>query len=66
MEKGTVKWFNQRKGYGFIQRENGEDIFFHKSDIKEEGFRSLETGDSVQFTIFESPRGPKAGDVSKI
>jgi len=65
-EEGTVKWFDDRKGYGFIQRENGEDIFVHFSNIKEEGFKSLDQGDKVAFSVEETERGLQAVDVNKV
>ena len=64
-EEGTVKWFNDRKGYGFIQRENGKDVFVHFSDIAGDGFKSLQEGDQVSFEVTESERGPQAVNVSK-
>jgi len=60
---GTVKWFSDRKGYGFIVREGGEDVFVHYSGIRTGGPRSLYEGDKVQFTIQEDPRGPRAIDL---
>lgn len=65
MEQGIVKWFNKSKGYGFIQRESGDDIFVHYNDIQEEGFRTLHEGDRVQFEVSESQKGPKATNVSR-
>lgn len=65
-EEGTVKWFDDRKGYGFIQRENGEDIFVHFSNIKEEGFKSLDQGEKVAFSVEETERGLQAVDVNKV
>jgi len=65
MEKGVVKWFNAPKGYGFITRENGEDIFVHYSGISGEGFKSLKEGDAVVFDIEETDKGPQAVNVSK-
>jgi CspA family cold shock protein len=59
-EKGVVKWFSTEKGYGFVRRENGEEVFVHHSDIDVEGYASLRNGESVEFEIFESDRGPKA------
>ena len=56
-EKGTVKWFNAAKGYGFIQRENGEDVFVHFSAIQTEGYRSLDEGASVEFEVTRGPKG---------
>ncbi len=66
MEKGTVKWFNGSKGYGFISREEGEDVFVHYNAIEGDGYRSLDEGDQVQFEIGEGPKGLQANNVSKI
>ncbi len=66
MEQGTVKWFNVTKGYGFIQREQGGDIFVHHSGIDSEGFRSLNEGDKVEFQIEETEKGPRAVSVKVI
>lgn len=65
MEKGTVKWFNAAKGYGFIQRSSGEDVFVHFKSIEMEGFRTLRQGDSVEFDIEEGPKGLQAIKVKK-
>ena len=65
-EKGTVKWFNAAKGYGFIQRENGEDVFVHFSAIQSEGYKSLSEGDRVEFTVEEGKKGPAAAEVRKV
>ncbi|MBS3754738.1 MAG: cold shock domain-containing protein [Desulfobacterales bacterium] len=65
MAKGTVKWFNEKKGYGFIQREEGQDIFVHYSAIDEPGFKTLTEGESVTFDVEESNRGPVAKNVVK-
>ncbi len=64
-EEGTVKWFDDRKGYGFIERENGEDVFVHFSNIEGEGFRSLEQGEKVSFDVQEGERGLQAVNVVK-
>ena len=60
---GTVKWFSDNKGYGFIQREGGEDVFVHFSAIKGEGFRTLDEGQQVEFSIQQGPKGLQAADV---
>ena len=65
MEKGTVKWFNAEKGFGFIERENGDDVFVHFSAIQSEGFKSLEEGQAVTFSVEEGNRGPQATNVNK-
>ncbi|MGA9517616.1 MAG: cold-shock protein, partial [Trichococcus sp.] len=59
MEQGTVKWFNAEKGFGFIERENGDDVFVHFSAIQSEGFKSLEEGQAVTFSVEEGNRGPQ-------
>ena len=64
-EKGTVKWFNESKGFGFIERESGGDVFVHFSDIGGEGFKTLYDGEAVEFEIQDSDKGPKAVDVTK-
>ena len=66
METGIVKWFNGSKGFGFISREEGEDVFVHYNAIKGEGYKSLEEGDQVQFEIGTGPKGLQATDVTKI
>ncbi|MBM6613514.1 cold-shock protein CspD [Desemzia sp. RIT804] len=66
MEKGTVKWFNAEKGFGFIEVEGGEDVFVHFSAITGEGFKSLEEGQPVEFEIVEGNRGPQAANVVKL
>ncbi|WZL74483.1 cold-shock protein [Clostridiaceae bacterium 35-E11] len=66
MEKGTVKWFNGEKGYGFISRENGEDVFVHFSAIDMEGYKTLEEGQEVQFEVVQGEKGPQATNVSRV
>jgi len=63
--KGTVKWFNNAKGYGFIGREDGADVFVHYSAITSEGYKSLQEGDQVEFEITQGPKGPQAANVTK-
>lgn len=63
---GTVKWFNASKGYGFIAREDGNDVFVHFSAIQSEGYRSLNEGERVEFSIEQSPKGPQAVNVVKM
>ena len=62
-EKGTVKWFNDSKGFGFIVRENGEDVFVHHSAIQSEGFRTLSDGQQVEFEVVQGQKGPAAENV---
>ncbi|MCA0754668.1 cold shock domain-containing protein [Paenibacillus sp. N4] len=64
--KGTVKWFNAEKGYGFIQTEGGEDVFVHFSAIQGEGFKTLDEGQAVEFDITEGNRGAQAANVIKL
>ena len=65
-EQGTVKWFNSEKGYGFIQRESGEDVFVHFSAIIGDGYRSLEEGARVSFEVKTGPKGLQAADVERV
>ena len=65
-EKGTVKWFNGAKGYGFIQRSTGEDVFVHFSDIQENGYRSLNEGETVEFELTKGPKGLQAANVARV
>ena len=66
MENGTVKWFNESKGFGFIQRESGEDVFVHYSGITGNGHKSLNEGDQVTFEVQKGPKGLQAVNVSKV
>ena len=64
-EKGTVKWFNAAKGYGFIQRSSGEDVFVHYSAIQMDGYRSIEEGAEVEFEVTQGPKGLQAENVTR-
>lgn len=66
MTTGTVKWFNEKKGYGFISREGGEDVFVHYTAIQSSGFRTLHEGERVQFEIVQGAKGPQAANVTVI
>ena len=66
MERGTVKWFNAAKGYGFIQRQGGEDVFVHFKAIVGDGYKSLNEGDTVEFEVQQGPKGLQAAKVSKV
>lgn len=63
MERGTVKWFNDDKGFGFIKAADGKDVFVHHTEIKADGFRTLREGQAVQFELADGPKGPKALNV---
>ena len=66
MEKGTVKWFNGTKGYGFISRDDGDDVFVHYNSIEGEGYKTLDEGDQVSFEIGQGPKGLQATKVTKL
>ncbi|MBE9390173.1 cold-shock protein [Vagococcus salmoninarum] len=66
MEQGKVKWFNNEKGFGFLEIEGQEDVFVHFSAIQGDGFKSLEEGQEVEFTVVEGERGPQAAEVTKL
>ncbi len=66
MARGTVKWFNDTKGFGFIQQEGGEDVFVHYTSIGGEGFKTLKEGEEVEFEITDGPKGPQASNVVKV
>ena len=66
MNKGTVKWFNAEKGYGFIEREDGGDVFVHFSAIQSEGFKTLEEGQAVEFDVVQGTRGEQAANVVRL
>ena len=66
MTNGTVKWFNNTKGYGFITSSDGVDVFVHHTDIVGNGFKSLDEGESVEFEVTKGPKGPKAANVRKM
>ena len=65
MAKGKVKWFNDQKGYGFIEQDNGTDVFVHHTSIQGEGFKTLAEGQKVEFELSDSPKGPRAENVTK-
>ncbi|HLC18624.1 MAG TPA: cold-shock protein [Thermodesulfobacteriota bacterium] len=66
MARGKVKWFNDTKGFGFIQQESGEDVFVHYTAIQGDGFKTLKEGQEVEFEITEGPKGPQASNVHKV
>ncbi|MBR6898527.1 MAG: cold shock domain-containing protein [Lachnospiraceae bacterium] len=65
MNKGTVKWFNAQKGYGFITDESGKDIFVHFSGLAMEGYKTIDEGQAVEFDVIDGPKGPQATNVTK-
>jgi len=66
MAQGKVKWFNESKGFGFIEQESGEDVFVHYSEIQGDGFKTLNEGDSVEFEVSDGPKGPQATNVVSV
>jgi CspA family cold shock protein len=66
MPRGTVKWFNENKGYGFIQRSGGEDLYVHHSEIESEGYRTLAEGEEVEFEVQKTEAGPRAAHVTRM
>jgi len=66
MVKGTVKWFNEKKGFGFLSREDGDDVFVHHTSIQGEGFKTLREGQSVEFEVQDGPKGPQAVNVTAL
>ncbi|MEN8231399.1 MAG: cold-shock protein [Thermodesulfobacteriota bacterium] len=66
MKEGTVKWFNASKGFGFIEQDNGGDVFVHYSAIKTDGFKTLDEGARVQFEVVDGPKGPAADNVEQL
>ncbi len=66
MQRGTVKWFNDEKGFGFIKAESGPDVFVHHTEIKANGFRTLREGQAVEFEMADGPKGPKATNVTPV
>ncbi len=66
MAKGKVKWFNDQKGFGFIEQENGPDVFVHHASITGDGFKTLAEGEAVEFDVTQGPKGPKAENVRRV
>ena len=66
MIEGTVKWFNESKGFGFLSQEGGPDVFVHHPEIRTDGYRTLDEGQKVQFEVVDSPKGPRAANVSPV
>ncbi len=66
MANGNVKWFNETKGFGFIQQESGEEVFVHYTAISGDGFKTLKEGEEVEFDVIQGPKGPQASNVTKV
>ena len=66
MIEGTVKWFNESRGFGFLSQEGGPDVFVHHTEIRSEGYRTLSEGQKVQFEVVDSPKGPRAANVTPL
>lgn len=66
MTEGTVKWFNESKGFGFLSQEGGPDVFVHHTEIRAEGYRTLNEGQKVRFDVVDSPKGPRAANVTPV
>ncbi len=66
MSRGKVKWFNDAKGFGFITEDNGQDVFVHHSEIKSDGYRTLEEGEAVEFEVIAGEKGPRAKNVQRL
>ena len=66
MVKGTVKWFNEKKGFGFLSRDDGDDVFVHHTSIQGEGFKTLREGQAVEFEVQDGPKGPQAVNVKAL
>jgi CspA family cold shock protein len=66
MIEGTVKWFNESKGFGFLSQEGGPDVFVHHTEIRTEGYRTLTEGQKVRFEVMDSPKGPRAANVTPV
>ena len=66
MIEGSVKWFNESKGFGFLSQEGGPDVFVHHSEIRADGYRSLNEGEKVSFEVVDSPKGPRAANVTRV
>ena len=66
MTEGSVKWFNESKGFGFLSQEGGPDVFVHHTEIRTEGYRTLSEGQKVQFEVVDSPKGPRAANVTPL